>query len=90
MSRNHAQFTVSLENGESILRVTDANSTYHTFVNQRKTEANTPVVLHDGDIVRFGTMPAELSICRQNVKLCFSQLTKQEKNAIKVTLFIFN
>lgn len=85
VSRNHGQLVVSMENDESVLKVIDAKSSYSTTVNINKIEPNVPVAIHDGDIVKFGVNQAELSICKLDVRLCYSQLSKQEKNAIKVS-----
>lgn len=50
VSTRHASFTI----GKKVLTVTDLNSTNGTYVNGRKLEPNSPMVVRDGDTIRFG------------------------------------
>jgi Ca-activated chloride channel family protein len=50
VSTRHAALTI----GKKALTITDLNSTNGTYVNGRKLEPNSPMVVRGGDMVRFG------------------------------------
>jgi pSer/pThr/pTyr-binding forkhead associated (FHA) protein len=56
VSRVHAQFQVK----ENRVYLEDLNSANGTFVNGTKLEAQTPYRLRDGDVLRFGTLTAQI------------------------------
>lgn len=86
ISRHHAYLEVeSTSSGEKIMTVQDAGSRYGTSINGTKMEANGKLSLNNiRHLIRFGANQGTIVVQPMNLRFCFSQLDKSEKELLKV------
>ncbi|CAH0556920.1 unnamed protein product [Brassicogethes aeneus] len=78
ISRKHA--IIKLENNE--VYVTDCGSTYFTFHNSNKIEANTKINIKVGDEIKFGAYDCIFKLESKEFFVTSSQLSTFEKNIV--------
>jgi hypothetical protein len=86
ISRHHAYLEVeSTSSGEKIVTVQDAGSRYGTSINGTKMEANGKLSLKNiRHLIRFGANQGTIVVQPMNLRFCFSQLDKSEKELLKM------
>ena len=88
VSRKHARLEVQ-SSGEgcpqSIFSVTELGSTYGTSVNGENLAKETPRVLEDGDIVRFGAQWSGFRVRWLPLVFCVTRMNKKDKLSLKAS-----
>ena len=79
ISRYHAYFSLD---SSGTLNLKD-NSKFGTYVNAKPLTKGITVKLKNGDTVQFANYQARFKVCREQMRICVSNLSKDERSSLK-------